>query len=225
MTYSHYRRTRIPGPVDVLATRSNPASISSLVRWYAADEITGLNDGDYVETWPDLSGWYDGTSSGAGRPTYKTNIINGLPVVRFNGAHYVAHGYLILSNATYFIVWSRTGAANNDAVLLSTSTQYAYLQYSSSWYTANGVATSIPMSADTFMLKCNIYTGTQHLPYTNGIAESVRTTTAEMISSYIGGGGFSLGGDVAELIIYSRDLSGGERELVENYLNRRYSLW
>lgn len=51
-----------------------------------ASAITGLNDGDPVSTWPDSSGnGHDVTAAGTARPLYKTNILNGKPVVRFDG--------------------------------------------------------------------------------------------------------------------------------------------
>jgi hypothetical protein len=53
--------------------------------WRAKD-LAGLADGDPISTWPDTSGnGKDLTGSGTARPTYKTNIYNGWPVVRFDG--------------------------------------------------------------------------------------------------------------------------------------------
>ena len=54
--------------------------------WLKADAISGLNDGDLVSSWLDQSGnAFNFSASGSARPTYKTNIQNGNPVVRFNG--------------------------------------------------------------------------------------------------------------------------------------------
>lgn len=61
--------------------------ITDLKAWYKADEIGGLSDGDPVTTWSDSSGnSVDLSQTGSARPTYKTSIINGLPVVRFDGS-------------------------------------------------------------------------------------------------------------------------------------------
>lgn len=59
------------------------------VLWFDASKITGLNDGDAVGTWNDSSGnGYDATQATAdNKPIYKTNIINGYPVVRFDGSN------------------------------------------------------------------------------------------------------------------------------------------
>jgi hypothetical protein len=46
-----------------------------------------LVDGDPVSIWPDSSGTgHDATQSGSNRPIYKTNVINGKPVMRFDSA-------------------------------------------------------------------------------------------------------------------------------------------
>lgn len=224
--FTHYRRTRNPGLVDSRVSPGGVGGIPGLIRWYAADVITGLNDNDLVETWPDRSGTQDGTSSGSGRPTYKTGILNGLPVVRFAGQHYIDHATINLSTASiYFIVWSRTNDGNNDAVLLYDSGAYAYLQYGSNWYTSVGNASTVAMAANVFMLKSNIYTGTQHLRYTNGSAEATQNSTAGLVSRYIGASGYNLYGDVAELLIYNAELTAGNKLRVENYLNDKYDLW
>ncbi len=69
-----------------------PAGIGNdLELWLRADAITGLNDGDSVDTWEDLAfgtALTNGTSSGTERPTYLNNAtdnVNGNPVVRFDG--------------------------------------------------------------------------------------------------------------------------------------------
>ena len=59
--------------------------------WYDAGQIAGLNDGDAVGgavPWNDLSGGGKNLAHGTAgfRPTYKTNIVNGKPVVRFLGS-------------------------------------------------------------------------------------------------------------------------------------------
>ena len=64
-----------------------PTDIANCKFWVDASHITGLNDGDTVTTWNDLSGQGNHiTQATAGyKPIYKTNIINGKPAVRFDG--------------------------------------------------------------------------------------------------------------------------------------------
>jgi len=66
-----------PGPVA-------PDSVANLGLWLKADAITSLVNGDPVTTWDDqTTNNLDAVGAGATRPTYQTNVINGLPVVRF----------------------------------------------------------------------------------------------------------------------------------------------
>lgn len=61
-----------------------PASEPSIEGWWKADSLV-LNDGDPVASWSDSSrNGYTMTETGTDRPTYKTNIKNGLPAVLFN---------------------------------------------------------------------------------------------------------------------------------------------
>lgn len=65
-----------------------PANLGvSLVSWLKADAIVGKNDGDAISGWADSSGnGKDATNAtGAEQPLYKTSVVNGLPVVRFDG--------------------------------------------------------------------------------------------------------------------------------------------
>lgn len=54
--------------------------------WFSADTITGLNDGDRIPTWPDLTvNGKDMTQAVDGfRPLYKKRIKSGLPAVHYS---------------------------------------------------------------------------------------------------------------------------------------------
>jgi hypothetical protein len=72
----------------VATTNSIITSTPNLFAWYKADAITGKNDGDALTSWVDSSGngWNattTGDSTSWTAPIFKTNIQNGLPVVRF----------------------------------------------------------------------------------------------------------------------------------------------
>lgn len=73
--------------INAYATLALPSS--NRILWLKADALS-LNDGDLVSTWTDSSAapmTVSGTTTA--RPTYVTNVINGKPVVRFGGAHYL----------------------------------------------------------------------------------------------------------------------------------------
>jgi hypothetical protein len=95
-----------------------------------ASAITGLVDGDKVATWVDTgSAMKNATQSVEGaKPTYKTNILNGKPVVRFDGTDDTmviasstsSFNFLHNAQATVFIV-SKPGVSSDP------NARYVYL--------------------------------------------------------------------------------------------------
>jgi hypothetical protein len=76
------RRSRMPGQ-----PLGQPFPLATLNRWYAADTESYANN-DAVATWHDRSpNAYDATQGTAGyKPVFKTNILNGLPMILFDGS-------------------------------------------------------------------------------------------------------------------------------------------
>lgn len=99
-----------PPPWDPL-----DGSIGGLIFWGASRKMTGLSDGDAISSWTDFSGLGNHAvqATGANQPIYKTNIINGHPVLRFDGTKWITtpaqpgdSGY------TIYIVFNRTSDAS-----------------------------------------------------------------------------------------------------------------
>jgi len=67
-----------------LWTPSNQSA--TLSGWYKADAISGLSDGDAVASWVDSSGQGNTLtqSTTAAKPSYQTNELNSLPILRFD---------------------------------------------------------------------------------------------------------------------------------------------
>jgi len=63
----------------------DPIPRSSLLAWHCSDSIK-LNDGDAVSELPDISGNNRTLVVASNKPTFETNIINGLPAIYFNGS-------------------------------------------------------------------------------------------------------------------------------------------
>lgn len=88
--------------------------------WLKADEnvyndagTTLAADGDLVRQWNDRSGNGNNASQGTAgnRPTYKTNVINSKPALRFGGDHFIDVGALGIAGTggfTYLIVFKDT---------------------------------------------------------------------------------------------------------------------
>jgi hypothetical protein len=63
----------------------SPTMFSSMQFWLDASQLTGLTNGQAMTTWVDRSSnAYTGTAVNS--PTYQTNVLNSLPVVRLNGS-------------------------------------------------------------------------------------------------------------------------------------------
>jgi hypothetical protein len=72
--------------IEVVPGSSTPSSLPGLQLWFKADALS-LNDGDPVGTWADSSGHGWDATEATNRPTFKTNILNGKPIVRFDGVN------------------------------------------------------------------------------------------------------------------------------------------
>lgn len=78
----------IPTMRGVLAAsrKFSPASFSSLRRWFKADAIT-VSNGAKIPTWKDSAGYVDlGQPTTANQPTFRTNQLNGLPLVEIRSS-------------------------------------------------------------------------------------------------------------------------------------------
>lgn len=213
----------------------SPSSVTGLIGWWKADALA-LADGDPVSTWTDSSSSANhGTQTLTARPTYKTNIINGYPVVRFDGTD---DSLLITSINTvrhYFIVvkWSGTnnlasvlgkqaapimfygGATNGGVNEVIVHQSFSYSQVVNGTAYSNGV-----LQASTATLYRN---------YNNFQIYEVTTTASGPTFDRLGGitsGGNSyfINADVAEIITYNAVLSAANRQAIEHYLSTKYGI-
>lgn len=98
--------------------------------------ISGLVDGDPVSTWSDASGnSHDGTNTLTARPTYKTAIQGGQPVVRFDGSNdylSVASPFTFAADAFSVLVYKRltTGHIMVPICGANNQTSYPIFEYS-----------------------------------------------------------------------------------------------
>jgi hypothetical protein len=99
----------------VVATRPNtsnihrrfsPHDLGNLELWFAADHISA-SDADKIATWADSSGnGRDAAQATAdSKPEFKTNIVNGLPVLRFDGTD----DYMTISDFVFSVGVNPTG--------------------------------------------------------------------------------------------------------------------
>lgn len=226
-----------------------PDQIPGLTLWLKADAITGLNDGDAVSSWLDSgTGANNATNAGAAgtKPTYKTNIINGLPVLRFDGGDglTVANaGNFDLPVYTIFLVAQKTSGtgsymgksttalgqnpARRKFNLAGSTTSLVYESGSD----ANVISQAI--SAGVY----SIYSVTakaqsNHDITINGVLNNQTTilfdpvfnTAALLIGSNFGIATEGLVGDIAEVIFFNSALMLNDLLGVTQYLSSKYNI-
>ncbi len=234
MSETHYNahrwRTRQPGLIDFrVSLPTMPTDINNLLAWYKADALS-LNNDDAVSAWADSSGNGYNLSQGtaANQPVFKTNILNGQPVVRFDNSN----DYLIGSDVSfgsspfsYILVYRRNVDGNNMRPLIKSGTEYAYLQYGSTWYVGSATATSA-MTVDVFYIRTAIVDATTVYRYSNGSALGSQAKSGNMGLNGLGVAAYPfMGADVAEVILYQKALTDAERIALESrYLGPKYGL-
>ena len=217
--------------------------------WLAADHITGLSDGaDLSVAWPDTSGnEFDASqSNAANRPSYYESVINGMPVVRFDGSaedDYLddPHGY----NARTVLAVYRVDASLQDGGELG----QLWGNYDEGVHVAvdprggNERGWSFDGDGDEnthgrYALFGDSYgsyvedDNTSQWSYDDFQLVTVEfETTREITRQVIGSlvppfsvGEHHFGGDLAEIIVYNTTLNNTQRILVENYLAAKYDL-
>jgi len=202
------------------------------VVWLKADSLA-LADLAPVATWTDSSGaGNNATATGTAQPTYRTNILNGKPVLRFNGTANVMNlpNNFTTQNSVFIAYANATGTGS---MISQTGSGSAWLQRNTSiWANANATNFTINPSINTR----NLYV--QQFDYINNqFRVRVNGTDAGGTNAVIGGVGtfpYAIGarggnseffnGDIAEVIIFARLLTQSEILDVERYLAYKYNV-
>lgn len=214
---------------DASSTIISPDSIAGLVAWYKADSLT-LTDSQSVDLWPDSSTSvtnYDANQNGSARPIFYTNVVNYLPVVRFDGVNdNLALSSSISTLSTVFVVMKWAGTTNYSHILGNTGSNtpfygdtnasgriihqtWAYSQVVNATVYNNGTLIS---SSALMRDKSNfqIITIMPTIPmFFNNIGRTASIFTQA---------------DYAEVIVYDTLLSSPDRQAVEEYLSFKYNI-
>jgi hypothetical protein len=202
---------------------------------------TGLSDGDPVTTWLDSFSGNNATMSGSNRPTFKTNIVNGKPVVRFTSA-----GLSKLNLTTpipgvapwmVFIVSKHVAGVRLDSLsgndggqprgpLIDTGNN-VYV-FSRDGY----MNCSSPMSTGWHVVS-GIVSGSlaaQHFIVVDGTSAGTGTLTASPNSGNFTTIGYDsitpayCDGDIAEIVIYNAPIPTINQRGIEKYLGDKYGI-
>lgn len=215
------------------AAAFSPLDLSPLF-WVAADQIAGLSDGDPVGTWLDLSGNdYHETASGGDRPTYKTGIRNGLPVVRFNGSNYMKTATANPATSQPTTVFVVTNGPSVSGAVFDSNTAAAHLMDSGGGTQLRIYAGGAVQRLYTRDEQWHIHTARYH-----GASAFIRSDGRRHTIGNVGAGalaGVTLGSwgsgvyakttsDIAEVIVYGSALSLADMVKVELWLAAKWGM-
>lgn len=209
-------------------------SVSGLKFWVKADTGITKDGGDLVSGWDDQSdsGWHLAQATATNKPLYVANIINGHPVVRFDGSdNYIFNNSPSIAqpNTTFIVGKFIVADATND-YLLSGGSNCAILNISGSKFATNAGTELAGAAANT---NNHIWTIVH-----NGASSHIITDTSNTagnanttgISDIYLGARYDLGAfwgnvEIAEILIYDSDLSDANRAIVLSYLNSKYAIY
>lgn len=224
----------------------SPLEIQNMKLWLKADAITGLADGDLVETWVDSSpnSRTVNQTTEALRPIYKTNAINGLPVVRFDGTRWMTsnlpNGAGFYPSVTIFLLFRTAVDGTNMDIIGSHSSFSLFVRKADTNKMNAGKVNQVGLlsSNGTVManqVKCvtlNLKSDATRL----GIFKIDRVLDNSVVTgNYPAGSGnlqvgteasgdYLLTGDIGEIIIYTTILTTDEMLNVETYLMNKWGI-
>lgn len=191
-----------------------------------------------------VAAWQD--SSGSGRnavqsvsenqPVYLTNVVNGKPVVRFDGVDnymQVNFGGTLAQPSTFFLVIDTRNYQNEYIFDGLTSGSRHYLAIGSNTYPGKwmfGAATvlySEPVVQSRLMLHTLVFNGADTSHYINGVLQKTANGGTHSLAGLTLGSRYSLASyyadfDLADFIIYQNALSSNDRAAIEDFLMDEY---
>lgn len=218
-----------------------------------ARRISGVSDGSTVQTWSDLSGSANDVAqaTAGNRPTYKTSIIGGQPIMRFASAstNWMKNtGYSITSNAATVFCTAQTAATvttsgrfvslnNGGGQDYDNTNAWAALYYdgttnkAASYRNNAQVVVSGGLSKSTPYVMSIVLNGTAVDLYIKSVKTSGTTSSTAMNSNrlIIGAnepelGNSRLDGDIGSFSIFKSSLSDPLRKRIEHSMAYSYKV-
>ena len=218
-----------------------------------------ISDNEAVSSWNDINPQVTTKinltqSNGSFQPIYKTNGINGLPGIAFNGVNNILFTMPIVpisladKDYTFVVVW-KTNGQGNQVMISQTDNPGSCYQLASIYVNggvggfAGGCNDYMPLSIASQTNYISIVTVNNNLAsnnvsiYTNSNTPLTGTTSAGSGNLSIGNGNFSLGGKylptgagqyfngiISEVMIFERALKIDEIKIVNSYLSKKFSI-
>ncbi|MCF8223015.1 MAG: hypothetical protein K9J25_07685 [Bacteroidales bacterium] len=210
--------------------------------WLRADSITAVADGNPLNQWKDISGNAHNASQGtvSNQPLFNDNVINGQPVVSFDGNNDYFQDSHSYSAKTVFSVYEIQtgvqstsdlgqiwGSYDDDIHLALDGRDEGVFSFdgggaTTARFAKNGSAFSAIYYEDTPNTNPNKWIYDQPELVTVEYQSIVSLT--EQSLGYLINPVMYFGGDVAEILVYNIDLNQTRRNIIESYLAAKYGL-
>lgn len=218
-----------------------PTSANGIKLWLDS-EFTEFLDEDPVDSWLDKSGngnHFTGLSES--RPIFNTNVINGLPMIRFLGSQFLSGTVVAPTNQyTVFVVFIELADPITDIMAAlrwgpgGTGTFWCGYLGDGKLTPASNSSVSNDISSDSNIddgglhYVTGVRTPTELFGYADGVLVGSSTNNMTNRGSNavtIGGYGETLflEGYIGEVLIYDSALSNVERQGIENYLTEKWN--
>lgn len=227
----------VGGVLTALAPAFDPLTLSPAL-WLKADALTGLVNNDPVSTFTDSSGnSRDATAAGGARPLYKTNQVNSLPALDFDGAnHFMSTPAFSNGDAwTAFIVArldGTSGVALGSSKLMNSYGNTPPLYYRAETNGAGGSDDQTGVVAGTWHVLTGRLDATTVQAWVDGtsagssaVAPSPSASSSAMVLGRhptVSVAWFD--GAIAEVLFFTSALSTTDRDNVESYLGTKYGI-
>lgn len=152
-----------------------PANTATGIWIDGSDTSTIIQSSGLISQINDKSGnGINVTASGAARPSFLANSLNGYSTIRFpTGTQLTLPSTFSGFNNTYLMLLLRESSGNITPLILGAAS-YAYLHYGDNWYTSAGSSSTVAMNADTWYMNTSI-NGTK---YSNGSSSEYSATSS-----------------------------------------------
>lgn len=226
--------------------------------WVMADQgvfinagTTAATDNQLVQQWNDFSGNSRHATELTNKPTLRTSIVNGLPVIRYDNIdRLLSTGLTTANSASVYVVAQYSSLPpNNPGLVQGSPTGLGFSATGTDkvlgmWVNSAGTSwgrvvqtdntpinipqvTSLPLS--TFFALSNIVSATSLTvsQYVDNVVSGSIAYNGTMRSWTDFGigrqGGETWNGDIAEVVVYNADLNTAQRAIVSNYLSAKYA--
>jgi hypothetical protein len=229
-------------------TKNSPVNdIDGLVVWYETtmpqsfDENADDNN-TQISTWYDLGPNKNNATSGGGA-TYTENVLNGLPILRFNGSSsyfnfdgtpLASSNYTVIAveirtstkSLNYFVSGGNSSKNRKPHLGYRNNTSLTFAQYGNDYDVAVlGYTSPIPRI---HVFRFNSAVGkTLHVNGSELINQTTSNAKTGLVSynnAQIGRYGSYYEGDIAEIIIFNKHISDNERKDIEQYLSKKWGI-